>query len=139
MAATQHHIIITEHDYVRLRRLIEAARRLGPRDAHHLDALEGELDRSILSNENDMPPGVVRVNSLVRVRDLDTRREFSYEIVLPRDADINRNRISVLAPIGTALLGYTAGATVEWQVPGGTRRLRIVEVEHQAEAQPAAA
>jgi len=139
MAKAQDHILITLNDYERLRRVIEAHRRSHQRDSAHLDALEGELDRAIVTTDSDMPPDVVRMNSLVRIKDLKSGREFVYEIVLPRDADINSNRISVLAPIGTALLGYVVGATVEWQVPSGTRRLRIMDVGHQSAAQAIAA
>jgi regulator of nucleoside diphosphate kinase len=70
----------------------------------------------------------------VRMKDLNSGREFTYQIVLPKDADISENRISVLAPIGTALLGFRAGNSVEWRVPSGMRRLRILDVEYQPEA-----
>jgi len=139
MAKAQDHILITLNDYERLRRLIETHRRSQQRDAAHLDALEAELDRAIVTTDSDIRADVVRMNSLVRIKDLKNGREFVYEIVLPRDADISRNRISVLAPVGTALLGYAIGASVEWQVPSGTRRLRIMDVEHQAAAQLMAA
>jgi regulator of nucleoside diphosphate kinase len=139
MAKAQDHILITLNDYERLRRLIETHRRSQQRDAAHLDALEAELDRAIVTTESDIRADVVRMNSLVRIKDLKNGREFVYEIVLPRDADISSNRISVLAPIGTALLGYAIGASVEWQVPSGTRRLRIMDVEHQSAAQLMAA
>jgi regulator of nucleoside diphosphate kinase len=79
------------------------------------------------------------MNSRVRVRDLMTRAEFVWAIVFPQAANAERNRVSVLAPIGTALLGYRAGDTIEWQVPSGRRRLRILEVEYQPEAARAAA
>jgi regulator of nucleoside diphosphate kinase len=79
------------------------------------------------------------MNSRVRVEDLDSGHLYAYQIVFPRDADLAKNRISVLAPIGTALLGYGAGTTVEWQVPSGMRRLRILGVEYQPEAAGVAA
>jgi regulator of nucleoside diphosphate kinase len=68
------------------------------------------------------------------MKDLNSGYEFTYQIVFPKDADISENRISVLAPIGTALLGYRTGNSVEWRVPLGTRRLRILDVEYQPEA-----
>ena len=79
------------------------------------------------------------MNSRVRVKDLNDGREITYQIVYPAHADIARNRISVLAPIGTGLLGYTAGTTLEWRVPAGMRRLRILAVESQPEEARAAA
>jgi regulator of nucleoside diphosphate kinase len=74
------------------------------------------------------------MNSKVRVTDLDSGRTFSYQIVFPRDADISKDMISVLAPLGTALIGYRTGSEIEWRVPGGTRRLRIDAIEYQPEA-----
>ncbi len=132
-------IVITEADYGRLQRLIESSRQFRQRDAEHLDALEQELERATIAKATDVPHDVVTMNSRVRVRDLDSGREFIYQIVFPRDADVAKNRISVLAPIGTALLGYGAGTTVEWQVPSGMRRFRILDVEYQPEAAGAAA
>jgi regulator of nucleoside diphosphate kinase len=79
------------------------------------------------------------MNSRVRVKDLNSGRVTTYQIVFPREADIAKNRISVLAPIGTGLLGYSAGATIEWQVPSGRRRFRILAVEYQPQAAATAA
>jgi len=75
----------------------------------------------------------------VRVLDLSSGRELRYQIVFPGEADVFRKRISVLAPIGMALLGRAADEIVEWEVPSGTRRLLILEVEYQPEAARAAA
>jgi regulator of nucleoside diphosphate kinase len=119
-------IVITEADYTRLRALVASSRICRQRDTEHLDQLERELDRATIS-DNGIPKGVVMMNSRVRVRDLNTGHEFDYHIVFPKDADVARNRISVLAPIGTALLGYGAGTTVEWKAPSGVRRWRILE------------
>lgn len=132
-------IVITEADHCRLQRLIESSRRFRHRDAKHLDALEQELERATIAKATDVPHDVVTMNSRVRVKHLDSGHEFSYQIVFPKDADVAKNRISVLAPIGTALLGYGAGTTVEWQVPSGMRRFRILEVEYQPEAARTAA
>ncbi len=132
-------IVITESDYARLQRLIESSRRFKPRDVQHLDALEQELERATIARAEEVPDDVVTMNSRVRVEDLDSGHVYAYQIVFPKDADLAKNRISVLAPIGTALLGYGVGTTVEWQVPSGMRRLRILEVEYQPEAAGVAA
>src|SRR3954454_6566276 len=132
-------IFITEADYGRLLRLIESSRRFHNRDAEHLDDLEKEMDRAIVGKAGEVPHDVVTMNSRVRVKDLNSGREVTYQIVFPSDADVAKNRISVLAPIGTGLLGYSAGPTIEWHVPSGTRRFRILDVEYQPEAAGAAA
>jgi regulator of nucleoside diphosphate kinase len=131
-------ILITDADYGRLQQLIESSRRFRHRDAGYLDDLEQELERAIVVRSGEVPRDVVTMNSRVRVRDLNSGHDFTYEIVFPKDADVANNRISVLAPIGTALLGYGAGTTVEWQVPSGLRRFRILDVEYQPEATGAA-
>jgi len=132
-------IVITEAYYVRLQRLVESSRVFRQRDAKHLDDLEQELERAAIMKAGEVPSDVVTMNSRVKVKDLNSGRITTYQIVFPREADIARNRISVLAPIGTGLLGYSAGTTIEWQVPSGMRRFRILEVEYQPETAAAAA
>ena len=132
-------IVITEADYVRLRRLVESSRLFRQHDAKHLDDLEQELERAAIMKAGEVPSDVVTMNSRVKVKDLNSGRVTTYQIVFPGQADIAKNRISVLAPIGTGLLGYRAGTTIEWQVPSGMRRFRILEVEYQPEAATAAA
>jgi regulator of nucleoside diphosphate kinase len=132
-------IVITEADYARLLRLIESSRQFRKRDAAHLDALEEEVERATIVKAGDVPHDVVTMNSRVRIKDLNSGRSITYEIVFPTDADVANNRISVLAPIGTGLLGCSVGTTLEWQVPSGLRRLRILEIEYQPEAAGAAA
>ncbi len=136
---TAKNIILTEPDFDRLRRFLEGSKGFRKRDAEHLEALEQELERATIVKPGEAPGNVVTLNSRVRVRDLNDGREVTYQIVFPGNADVAKNRISVLAPIGTGLLGCSAGTTIEWQVPSGIRRFRILEVEHQPEAVRAAA
>ncbi len=135
----QKNIVLTEPDYARLRSLIDSSKQFRQRDAEHLDALDEELERATVVKAGEVAQNVVTMNSRVRVKDLNDGRELTYQIVFPGNADVAKNRISVLAPIGTGLLGYSAGTTVEWRVPSGMRRLRILAVEYQPEAARAAA
>jgi len=132
-------IVITETDFERLQWLIESWKELSLRDSERLDDLENELRRATVVKSGEVPPDVVTMNSRVRIQDLSRGGEHTYQIVFPEDADLDENRISVLAPIGTALIGYRTGTTVEWRVPSGTRRFRILDVEYQPEAVRAAA
>lgn len=125
-------IVITENDYERLLRLINS-RRQWRHETETLEALEQELERASIVTGIELPDDVVTMNSRVRVKDLDRDHELAYQIVFPADANAGQNRISVLAPIGTGLLGYRTGDVVEWPVPSGMRRLRIVAVERQPE------
>jgi regulator of nucleoside diphosphate kinase len=80
-----------------------------------------------------VPPDVVTMGSTLRLLDLRTGVTRTYTLVYPGSEDISQNRISVLAPVGTAIIGFREGDTVEWSVPAGLRRLKIEEVIHQPE------
>ncbi len=126
-------IFITEADYDQLTRLI-AGRRAAGIDAGYLGDLEQELDRAdVLTNGQKVPRDVVTMNSTVRLRDLDTAETLEYTLVFPGHSRAE-NAVSVLAPIGTAILGYRVGSVIEWRVPRGVRRLEVLEVLSQPEA-----
>ena len=126
-------IFITETDYDKLRRLI-AGRRSSGADAEHLNELEQELERAEVLDDNEtIPPDVVTMNSEVRLMDLDSGDTKVYKLVFPSQAR-TENALSVLAPIGTAILGYRVGSVIDWRVPRGVRRLKILEVLFQPDA-----
>ena len=123
-----HPIIVADADIHRLDRLIRAQRHSLFRDQLQLDLLEQVLQNADVRASDRVPKAVVRMSSSVVARDLDTRHEELYTLVFPEKADISRGRISVLAPVGIALLGHRKGEVVEARVPGGIRRLRIEQV-----------
>jgi len=127
---TQQRIKITEPDMNKLSSLLDSWRFRF--DSEHLLALEDELDRAEIVASSEPPHGVVAMNSWVTITDMDTGNRHEYQVVFPRDANLAENRISVLAPIGTAVLGYGVGSEIEWKTPGGVRRLRIDDVTHDA-------
>ena len=112
-------IYITEFDLNRLRDVLKARINVKVRDRDHLDSLENELDRAHVVGPSAIPRDVVTMNSQVRIEDVDTGMENVYTLVFPSDASIPDKKISILAPIGTALLGSRAGGTVDWPVPAG--------------------
>jgi regulator of nucleoside diphosphate kinase len=127
-------ILITEDDMVRLKALVRQGGLAARRDQDHLAGLDQELDRAEVIAARDLSPDVVTMHSTVRVGDLESGTTVVYTLVFPVDADIEKKRISVLAPIGTALIGYRAGDLLELATPGGTKRLYIEEVLFQPEA-----
>jgi regulator of nucleoside diphosphate kinase len=135
----QPNFVITELDMEKLRQLLDGARNSASKDKEHLTVLEEELDRARLVSAGRVPADVVTMNSRVRMTDLDTGKEMIYTLVFPRDADFSQGKISVLAPIGTAILGYRAGDVIEWNVPGGKRKFCVEEILHQPEAAERAA
>lgn len=127
-------IYITEYDLKRLRTLIAEARQAGRRGDRYLESLDAELARGQVVDPTEVPPVVITMNSTVYLVDLDTQEEMIYTLVFPQDADIAQSKISVLAPIGTAMLGYRVGDTFTWQVPDGARHLQVKQVLYQPEA-----
>lgn len=126
-------ITITVADRQRLGTLLDNAATKWTVDPKSLSDLEMELERAAAVDPQEVPGDVVTMNSTVRLRDLDDGETFEYTLVYPRDANAAEGRVSILAPIGTAILGCRAGDFVEWPVPAGTTRLRIEDVVFQPE------
>ena len=128
-------IYITQEDMQRLERLVDGLKATPGTAVGSVAALEEELERAQVVDGTKVRPDVVTLNSHVRVLDLDTGRMMDYEIVYPNTRPrSSAEPLSVLAPLGTALLGYRAGDVVEWDVPKGKRRLKVVDVLYQPEA-----
>ena len=127
-------IVVTSLDMQRLHDLIRTTREAHLEDPQYLDALENELSQAQVIESGEVPGDVITMNSTVQVRVDDQKRLQTWTVVYPQDANMDENRISVLAPLGTALLGYRVGDTLEWQVPAGQRRYSIVKILHQPEA-----
>lgn len=128
-------IVITRFDKERIEELIEIGLQRGDgRDRNHLAQLQTELERAEVVAPDDVPSNVVTMNSNVVLRDLDSGDDLAYSLVFPEDADIDKGAISILAPIGTALLGYRVGDRIEWPVPSGRRAFKIEKIVYQPEA-----
>lgn len=125
-------ISITGPDMQRLRDLVRSAD-ANDRDRPYLAALRTELERAAVVAPDQVPSDVVTMNSQVRLR--DGRRTWTITLVYPEEADAEHGRISVLAPLGAAILGCRVGDRVEFRVPGGElRSCDILSVEYQPEA-----
>jgi len=131
-AAARSRIQVTKADHERLQRLIEAWS--DNRDADATEALAEELDRAEVVPAERIAGNVVTMNSRVVFEDQRTAERREVWLVYPHQSDVERGRISVLAPIGSALLGLAVGQAIDWPLPGGqVKRLRIVEVVYQPE------
>jgi len=121
-------IYITQFDKDRLMKL------LGKKKPHDdFDkALLVELDRGEIVNSRDVPPDVITMNSEIRFTD-EQGDDWEYWLVFPDDADLTKNKISILSPVGCALLGYGAGDTVTLHTSQGRKDLTVKEVIHQPE------
>ena len=124
----EHPIVVTESDAHRLGRLLATGAETSVRDQQHLRELEWELKRALVLQAADVPADVIILHSWVEVLDRASGELSEYRLVLPAEANVMANQISVLAPLGTALLGYREGDEVMWRMPGGPRRLLIQSV-----------
>lgn len=127
---TQPSIIITRLDLQRLERLLDELEESGP----GAEALERELARAQVVGHDEVPPGVVTMNSRVHCREDASGKDYHLTLVYPQDAG-GEGKVSVLAPVGSALLGLSVGQDIDWPVPGGkTLKLTLLAVEYQPEA-----
>ncbi|MCC7326433.1 MAG: nucleoside diphosphate kinase regulator, partial [Burkholderiales bacterium] len=124
-------IVISSLDLERLEALLRSL----PHNAFPgRDDLEAELARADIVDPEDVPPTVVTMNSTVRFRVESTSKEFHLTLVYPKDTDAGGGTISILAPVGSALLGLSIGDEIEWPKPGGgVQRVRIEEITYQPE------
>jgi regulator of nucleoside diphosphate kinase len=127
----QKQIVITNPDILRLEQLVHTGSALSD---DRLQALEQELNRAEVVAPEDIAKTVVTMNSRMRIQDLDRDVEFVCTVVFPAEANAEQNRVSVLAPLGTALLGCRVGQIVRFSAPGGVRRVKIIAIEYQPEA-----
>jgi regulator of nucleoside diphosphate kinase len=119
-------IYISRADYSKLRLLIATA--LHTNASAALTQLRDELDRAVVIDPASFPADVVTMNSTVEFEDLGTNEVEEYTITFPERADVEHRRISILAPIGTALIGCRVGDIVKWSTPGGIRQLKVRRV-----------
>lgn len=124
-------ITVSSLDLQRIERWLRAE---STRQLPGIDALQAELDRANVVEPVDMPPEIVTMNSTVRFCDDATGHEYELTLVYPDGAGAP-HALSVLAPMGSALLGLSVGQSISWQVPGGRKLdLRVLEVVRQPEA-----
>ncbi|MCD2514480.1 nucleoside diphosphate kinase regulator [Comamonas endophytica] len=123
-------IILSSLDLDRIEALLAAT----PAFAGKAD-LEAELDRADVVEPAQVPPDVVTMNSTVQFELLETRQEFQLTLVYPRDIDGRADRVSILAPVGSALLGLSVGDELAWPGPGGkTMTVRVTGILYQPES-----
>ena len=127
-------IFLTTKDVEKLRDLIREAYHTDYRGSDYLKLLAGEMEKASVVRPDQIPSDVITLNSKVCLVDQQTNEEMIYSLVFPEDADPSQGKISILAPIGTAMLGYKVGDTFEWDTPGGKRSIHIKESLYQPEA-----
>lgn len=121
-------LVISTLDYQQLMQLIEK------NDTTAADTLDQEISRAKIVETKKLPANIVAMNSTVTFIDLDSDEEKTIQLVYPQDADVSQLKISVLSPVGSALIGLKIGGTIEWPVPQGkVRHLKVTSVEQRQE------
>lgn len=132
--AIQNSIYVTSQDKRRLEDLLMEVQVSDPRKHGDLKALTEELRRAVIVDSKDVPSDVITMNSRAEILDLESGETVAFTLVFPSEANIDEEKISVLAPIGAGMLGYSVGDEFEWNVPGGVRRMKVIKVDYQPEA-----
>jgi len=127
-------IYVTENDMRKLKALVQSSRDSRKINEKSLQILENELNKAKVVKSEEIPSDVITMYSEVQLLDLDTDEETTYRIVYPNQADIDKGYVSILAPIGTALLGYSVGDIIEWSVPAGTAKWKVTKISYQPES-----
>ena len=132
--ATPNELTVTLLDAERLRELTRSLGGLTSPHRSYARALAGELSRARLVAPPDVPPDVVTMRSRVRIRDVETGKRTTYTLVYPNESNGFSECLSVLAPLGTAILGARIGDVIRWRVPAGLRTVAIEKILYQPEA-----
>lgn len=116
-------ILITERDYLRIRHI------LSTQNSDDFENLEIEIERAKIIEENEIPNDLVRMNSTVRFMTLQDEKEMKLTLVFPEEANFSDGKISILAPLGSALIGLRVNQEINWMFPDGkTKTIKILEV-----------
>ncbi len=126
-------IYLTEFDKKRLKQLIYEEGHSNHKGSRYVKDLETEINRATVVKPEDIPDTVITMNSTVKMTNIDTKEEMKYTLVFPRDADIDKQKISIKSPVGTAILGYSIGDIVEWPIPSGICHIKIEDIIYQPE------
>ena len=133
-AATEKVLTVTQPDYKRLTSLIQDMHGNKSIDKKYLSYLGLELQKADVIDSRKITPEFITMNSVMDVEFLQSGRKMELRLVYPQEADFTKGLISVLSPLGCALLGYKAGDIIEFEAPAGTQKVHVEKVVYQPEA-----
>jgi regulator of nucleoside diphosphate kinase len=133
MKTSKSKLIITKQDYETLTLFLRGVKSVRDFDRINAALLQEELKKATLVEREELPGDVVRLNSRVIVKEETKDKLIELVLVVPEKADIKERRVSVFAPIGTALIGFRQGEKVNWTVPAGSKTFTIIKVNNQSE------
>lgn len=127
-------VTLTKNDYTRIYKAITDAKNSKTINSNEAEKLLSELSKAEIVPSEKIDKDVVTMNSEVKLFFENTQKEQSFKIVYPQDANLKENKISIFSSIATALIGYKIGDEIEWIVPGGMTKIKIVDLIYQPEA-----
>ena len=127
-------VTLTKNDYTRIYKAITDAKNSKTINSNEAEKLLSELSKAEIVPSEKIDKDVVTMNSEVKLFFENTQKVQSFKIVYPQDANLKENKISIFSPIATALIGYKIGDEIEWLVPGGMTKIKIVDLIYQPEA-----
>jgi regulator of nucleoside diphosphate kinase len=127
-------VTLTKNDYTRIYKAITDAKNSKTINSNEAEKLLSELSKAEIVPSEKIDKDVVTMNSEVKLFFKNTQKEQSFKIVYPQDANLKENKISIFSPIATALIGYRIGDEIEWIVPGGMTKIKIIDLIYQPEA-----
>jgi regulator of nucleoside diphosphate kinase len=122
--------VLTITDYNTLRKLVKNAK--DSTNIREIALLTQELDRAIIKKEGVLDESIIRMNSHVTVEDIKTKQQMNIQIVMPSQSNIKDGKVSILAPLSVAIIGFKENDEVEWQLPAGIKNLKIITVTNTA-------
>lgn len=128
MATTKKQLILKREDYDILMSYLTGLARSATFSRQNAEALEDEIKKAKLVTADKFPANVVGLNSLVKIKDENSGKIMELILVTPDKADIKKRMVSVMAPIGAALIGFQQGHELSWEVPSGKKKFTILEV-----------
>jgi regulator of nucleoside diphosphate kinase len=121
--------VLTNADYNVLRELTKNAK--DSTNIREIALLTQELDRAIINKDGAVDQSIIRMNSKVTIEDVNSKQQMKVQIVMPSQANLKEGKVSILAPVCVAIIGFKENDEVEWQLPSGIKNLKIISVNNE--------
>lgn len=131
MQKTKHKLLLSKDDHEIIMSYLKRGLHTITFNKRDAEELEGELKKAKVVDKEELPVDVVRLNSTVVIREEDENEVMQLTVVTPEKANIKHKLISIMSPIGTALIGFRKGQQISWRVPTGLKTFTIVDVQNQ--------
>lgn len=122
--------VLTATDFAILRKLVKNAKDAS--NIREIALLTQELDRAIVNKDEEVDPAVIRINSFATVEDINSKQQMKIQIVMPSQSNIKEGKVSILAPLCVAIIGFKENDQVDWLLPSGNKVLKIISVTNSA-------